>query len=62
MGSLFFIKINAVAVCSLLLFSDFWFYFDVTQLTFTCSQSTTETLEKGMKYVQITIKAPERRQ
>ena len=23
-----------------------------SQLTFTCSQSTTETLEKGMKYFQ----------
>ena len=23
-----------------------------TQLTFTCSKSTTETLEKGMRYVQ----------
>ena len=23
-----------------------------TQLTFTCSKSTTETLEKGLKYVQ----------
>ena len=33
-----------------------------TQLTFTCSKSTIETLEKGMKYVQIlTIKTPERR-
>ena len=25
---------------------------DTTQLTFTCSKSTTETLEKGVKYVQ----------
>ena len=24
----------------------------ITQLTFTCSKSTTETLEKGLKYVQ----------
>ena len=28
------------------------FIIDITQLTFTCSKSTTETLEKGMKYVQ----------
>ena len=25
---------------------------DITQLTFTCSKSTTETLGKGVKYVQ----------
>ena len=25
---------------------------EVTQLTFTCSNSTIETLEKGVKYVQ----------
>ena len=32
-----------------------------TQLTFTCSRSTIETLEKGVKYVQneLTIKTPE---
>ena len=24
----------------------------ISQLTFTCSKSTTETLEKGVKYVQ----------
>ena len=28
------------------------FLLSVTQLKFTCSKSTTETLEKGMKYVQ----------
>ena len=27
-------------------------YLQLTQLTFTCSKSTIETLEKGVKYVQ----------
>ena len=36
----------------------------VTQLAFTCSKSTIETLEKGVKYVQsqsheLTMKTPE---
>ena len=30
-----------------------------SQLTFTCSKSTIETLEKGVKY-KLTIKTPER--
>ena len=29
-----------------------FFYLIISQLTFTCSNSTTETLEKGVKYVQ----------
>ena len=29
-----------------------WLIMDLTQLTFTCSKSTTKTLEKGAKYVQ----------
>ena len=33
-----------------------------TQLAFTYSKLTTETLEQGVKYVQLTIKTPERRQ
>ena len=33
-----------------------------SQLTFNCSKSTVETLEKGAKYVQLTIKRQERRQ
>ena len=28
---------------------------EVTELTFTCSNSTKETLEKGVKYVQISL-------
>ena len=28
------------------------------QLTFTCSKSTTETLEKGVKYVKVNNKKP----
>ena len=32
-----------------------------TQLTFTCSKSAIETLEKDLKYVKKTIKTPERR-
>ena len=32
-----------------------------SQLTFTCSKSTIETLERGVKYVKSTIKTPERR-
>ena len=32
----------------------------LSQLTFTCSKSTTETLEKGVKIVQkLTVKTPE---
>ena len=35
--------------------------FELTQLPFTCSKPTTETLEKGEKYVpKLTIKTPER--
>ena len=29
------------------------------QLTFTCSKSTVELLENGVKYVELTIKTPE---
>ena len=32
-----------------------------TQLTFTCSKSAIETLEKDLKYVKKTKKTPERR-
>ena len=32
------------------------------QLTFTCSNSTIKTLEKGVKCSTLTIKTPERRQ
>ena len=34
---------------------------ELSQLTFTCSKSTRETLEKGVKYApKLTIKTPER--
>ena len=34
-----------------------------SRLTFTCSKSTIETIEKGVKYAQkLTIKTPEQRQ
>ena len=33
-------------------------YIKCTQLTFTCSNSTTETLEKGVKYVKVNNKNP----
>ena len=33
-------------------FSDTFIEEIITQLTFTCSKSTIETLEKGVKYVQ----------
>ena len=33
-----------------------------SQLIFSCSNSTIETLEKDVKYVKLTIKTPERRQ
>ena len=33
-------------------FSIFGGNMDLTQLTFTCSKSTIETLEKGLKYIQ----------
>ena len=36
------------------------FHLKISQLTFTCSNSITETLEKGVKYVQ-TIEALERK-
>ena len=29
-----------------------WYWVDFTQLTFTCSKLTTETLKTGVKYVQ----------
>ena len=32
----------------------------ITQLTFVCSKSTIEKLEKDVKYVQLEIKAPEK--
>ena len=32
---------------------------NITQLTFVCSKSTTEKLEKDVKYVQLEIKTPE---
>ena len=41
------------------------YYYDntISQLTFTCSKLTIETLEKGVKkYSKLTIKTPERRQ
>ena len=28
------------------------FYVSIAQLTFTCSKPTTETVEKGVKYIQ----------
>ena len=34
----------------------------ITQVAFTCSKLTIETLEQGAKYIQLTIKIPERRQ
>ena len=34
----------------------------ITQAAFTCSKLTIETLEQGAKYIQLTIKIPERRQ
>ena len=36
-----------------------FFCYVTSQLIFTCSKSTIETPEKGVKYVKLTIKAPE---
>ena len=41
--------------------SFFFIWIVLTQLTFTYSKSTTETLEESVKYVKVTIKTPERR-
>ena len=36
-----------------------WGFSLISQLTFTCSNSRTKTLEKGVKYVKLAAKTPE---
>ena len=47
-----FLNNNTTIDTTIFLVNSHFFKRSANQQTFTCSKSTTETLEKGMKYVQ----------
>ena len=61
-GSKIFVKHSTKLCCATCCWRPTLFKGDITQVTFTCSESTIETLVKGVECLKLIINASERRQ